>query len=183
MYQLPVPDDLYSHLLQQCYTVAWRKTEDGSRSVSSISDNAEFADVISWINDSIADVYNDIYEEPYAQGLQVSDAWLNRSETGDETLLHTHPWSIISGVLYITGDDGSTIFVQNNPYDTVNQMSMSKRYHIKQECPIANGTMILFPSTLQHFVPVNRSREVRHTLSFNTMPSAVDDGHLIRWHS
>ena len=133
--------------------------------------------MLSLINDSI--MYNDIYEEPYAQGLQVSDAWLNRSETGDETLLHTHPWSIISGVLYITGDDGSTVFVQNNPYDTVNQMSMPKRYHIKQECPIANGTMIMFPSTLQHFVPVNRSREASH-LSFNTMPSAVDDGHPIR---
>ena len=182
VYQRQVPTNLYVDLVHHCQDITWGRTQDESRSLSIVRDKPAFVPIIDWINSCVADVFNEVYTDPVAQGLEVSDIWLNRAERGEETHYHNHPWSIISGVVYITGNDGDTTFVHKNPYDTINEMPMSRKYQTSQEIPTGNGTIVMFPSTLHHYVPPNNADVVRHTLSFNTMPTSIDDGHLISWY-
>lgn len=174
MYQFQLPPDLYGGLVSQLPALEWRRTADDTRSMCGVRDNVAFAPLIEWIDARIADVFDEIYSEPTTDALHVCAAWVNRSERGEYTAHHSHPWSTISGIIYLTGDNGNTTFMQNNAYDSKHYMMIDRKHTEVTECPIANGTMVMFPSALEHLVPQNESDTVRHTLSWNALPRKLN---------
>ena len=104
--------------------------------------------------------------------LYLTNSWLNITNTGESHLLHNHTNSIISGVLYLKVEDSqSTIsfnrmtppFLLNlNPY-TFNPFNS-----IEWNLEIKNYDLILFPSSMYHYVKTNTSDNARISLAFNT---------------
>jgi uncharacterized protein (TIGR02466 family) len=102
--------------------------------------------------------------------IQITQSWININKRGESHHLHRHPNSLLSGVFFIEADDEDTICFQ----------SFAPHYTIALEGEIKNNynsdlywmqstpnTLLLFPSTLAHFVPKTNS-ERRISLSFNT---------------
>lgn len=183
VYQIDLPPDHYTKLVQLCASLKYRRTEDDSRYMCGVYNNPDFKPFFEWVNSVIAELFDEIYCEPYCDPVEVCASWMNRSVRGECTNDHKHPWSIISGVVYLTGENGFTTFVDDNPYDSVGAMCVSKRHQITQEVPLMLGKMLLFPSQMRHYATENESDVVRHTLSFNTMPRRLNRDDTVQFNS
>lgn len=106
--------------------------------------------------------------------LYITNSWCVKTPKGGYHPKHSHPNSIISGVLYIdVGTENQYIVFENeaqvfkkfnflidkndNEYNT-NRLSIE----------IKSKELILFPSWLEHEVPENKTNTTRLILGFNT---------------
>lgn len=88
---------------------------------------------------------NDIY---------ITESWLTFSMPGEWHHCHNHPKSLVSGVFYV-----NTI----RSLHTIVFPELGEETH-----NVARGDLLLFPSSLFHYVPENPGNELRISLAFNT---------------
>jgi Putative 2OG-Fe(II) oxygenase len=101
--------------------------------------------------------------------LYITTSWFNRTKNGQRHHRHTHPNSVLSGVLYISGDNFHTTFASHS----ANHFEFDK-----QEGNIWNsnicgfkferGECVVFQSNTIHHVPEYTGETPRITLSWNT---------------
>ena len=103
--------------------------------------------------------------------LKIDNSWVNIQNKNSILKKHSHPDSIISGVVYLKTDKKSSkIYFHNfNPYRTFVDFKKdtefnSENYFFKPQ----TGDLILFPSWLIHSSDKNNSPS-RIALSFNTI--------------
>jgi len=103
--------------------------------------------------------------------LKIDNSWVNIQNKNSILKKHSHPDSIISGVVYLKTDEKSSkIYFHNfNPYRTFVDFKKdtefnSENYFFKPQ----TGDLILFPSWLMHSSDKNKSSS-RIVLSFNTI--------------
>ena len=146
---------------------------DNSQSVDSFVLNK---DIFSNFNEFIEDCIKEYTDKIFVtdQELNVTQSWVNRTEIGQEHHYHDHPNSILSGVFFLKS--GSPIKFLNNRYHSFqlehkkNVNSYNQYNQNVYEYPSQPRILILFPSYLTHYVPVNIGGD-RYSLSFNTFPS------------
>lgn len=101
----------------------------------------------------------------------VTQSWLNFSSQGQWHHQHAHPNSFISGVFYVqtTAEDKITFHC---PWDMhilkVTPKTPGVLNSLSWWYPTVQGSLILFPSKLQHHVDPVTSSSTRISLSFNT---------------
>lgn len=104
--------------------------------------------------------------------LVIKEMWLNKNDLGDFNRNHLHPNSILSGTYYIATPASCGNIELYDPV-AARMMSLypmggdpaSNRHTVVY--PADAGSLLIFPSWLQHAVPPNRSNESRVSLSFN----------------
>lgn len=102
--------------------------------------------------------------------IYITTSWLNYMKKGQRHHLHNHPNSLISGVLYLSGQNINITFMRSHPlfclnldYERVSNVT-AERWN-QDSCV---GQILLFPSSLVHLVEGNFHDKVRISLSFNT---------------
>jgi len=183
VYEIDLPPEHYNKLVELCPKLDYKRTEDNSRSLCGVYKNPEFQSFFEWVNSVLKGLMNELYNDPYCDPLEVCASWVNRSEKTERTHEHVHPWSIISGIVYLTGEDGFTTFVKKNPYDSIREMPLSRLDGQPEQVPLLLGKMLLFPSTISHFVTENECDVVRYTLSFNTMPPRLNRSETVQFNN
>lgn len=109
-------------------------------------------------------------------------SWLSIKAPGEQHIPHTHPNSFISGVYYYEdvpettplifkkgGTKSETTFQMIPPFDREKSRQnplATEEYGILPK----KGDLVLFPSYLLHYVPVNSSAGNRGGLAINIMP-------------
>jgi uncharacterized protein (TIGR02466 family) len=102
--------------------------------------------------------------------------WINISTSNDLNAPHDHPGFQWSGVLYISipedidGSDGQIEFLdpRNSVYNTAGRISELQQYFASNiKIKPNNGTIILFPSYLRHWVYPHKSIKERISIAFN----------------
>ena len=104
----------------------------------------------------------------------ITGMWSNILKPGEMHSPHTHSNNIVSGVFYVdTPDNTSAInFIDPRPQTSVIQPHASKFTKENSTIwsyPAVVNRMILFPSWLQHYVPINKSNKNRISIAFNLM--------------
>tara|TARA_B100001564_G_C20418209_1_gene568882 strand:+ start:53 stop:682 length:630 start_codon:yes stop_codon:yes gene_type:complete len=104
------------------------------------------------------------------------EGWTNVNKPGDYNKLHDHPVCELSGVLWIKTPTncGSIRFVNPQLFSKYKELD-SYTEEFKEPtysfmtyfCRPKEGTMLIFPSHLQHEVEENKSSEDRISYSFN----------------
>ena len=110
-----------------------------------------------------------------------SQSWISHKYPNQSHLPHIHSNSTISGIIYygeFFENTPSIIFHKNNNIpsnvnviqhpkntDTLNPYNSEGFSYIPSP-----GTLLLFPSYLQHSVPLNTTNKVRKSLAFNIVP-------------
>jgi uncharacterized protein (TIGR02466 family) len=100
----------------------------------------------------------------------ITQSWVSRQPTGTRLQAHTHPNSFISGCIYFQNDSDSCI-VFDDPYAPVIRPRVKHRSEFNgtaQFCNAAPGTLLIWPSTLQHRTQGNLAEKDRISLAFNT---------------
>ena len=104
------------------------------------------------------------------QQVKPTISWTNKNPKGSRHHEHIHPNSILSGVFYFAIDDSAPIRFHNSKEWGL-KLNYTKYNDFNSEVlmvPMKAGELIVFPSSSKHSVPVNRSDNVRYSLSFNT---------------
>ena len=104
--------------------------------------------------------------------VKIINSWFNRQTQGSRVLPHRHQTSIISGAFYIKMPPGAPGLRVHSPYSGHRQAEYRRGNGIDntdvQDLVCRRGTLVLFPSWLEHSVPPNQAEE-RWVVSFNTM--------------
>jgi uncharacterized protein (TIGR02466 family) len=108
----------------------------------------------------------------HMEKLKICLMWANKSTKQQWHHTHTHPWSILSGIIYVKGTSGRTWFSRKSEYTLPTEFRLSEDQSetelIYKHSP-KPGTMLIFPSSLTHSVDDNEELE-RITIAFNSFP-------------
>ena len=101
----------------------------------------------------------------------ITQSWLNYTEKNQYHHKHSHPNSILSGVLYINANkENDKIKFFKSETKTI-KFSV-ENYNIWNSenwwFPVETGCLFLFPSSLSHMVESKQGTNTRISLSFNT---------------
>ena len=105
------------------------------------------------------------------QQLVVTQAWTNRNPPYSKHHEHVHPNSILSGVFYFRQSKTLPPIQFNKSVQDSIKLTPEKYNVLNSESfllPMTDGELVLFPSSLRHSVPINKSNEERYSMSFNT---------------
>ena len=116
-------------------------------------------------------------------GLKITNSWANATAPGQCHHEHTHPFSIVSGVLFLDDNPDNLNLTLDAYLPSIPHYIPRKSNHVTLKALMPEGTtlskhLILFLSNTGHYVePVeDTSNEIRRTLSFNTFwTGAVGD--------
>jgi len=106
--------------------------------------------------------------------IYITQSWINVADSNQFHPKHKHPNSVISGVLFLDGNDdvqlppirfhrSKEMFPLEFDFDELNEFNAACRSFEPRA-----GMLMLFPSRLEHDVDKNLSSRQRRSLSFNT---------------
>jgi uncharacterized protein (TIGR02466 family) len=124
--------------------------------------------LFSWLEESVNQVAMLRFE---SNNLSICDAWITKTLFGGQSMPHAHYYSIYSGILYLNDHDTKTEFFPTD-YFFASYMR-TKMFLVKENVQTMSftpkaGTLLIFPSYLNHKITVSRSKTTRYTLAFNT---------------
>ena len=147
------------------------KALEGS-AASSFTTNDNILDNFINLKEKIADISNKYCIEYGLKSVNIFNSWINIQNKGSILNKHTHPFSVISGALYINKDkDASNLYFHNpNPFLPITEKSDTITPYTCENVSIKakNNSLILFPSWLSHSTQEPNNMDNRIVLSFNT---------------
>jgi uncharacterized protein (TIGR02466 family) len=161
---------------------------DGDISVNKkVLDEASYADIKSEVVKHVEIFARDFLRVKECVKFYIVRSWVMRHHAGDHALAHTHPNSVLSGILYIDVDESSgqlALHKEDNntpfpkalslPVDEYNTYNGSTIW-----CTPQNGLIVIFPSSLKHSVSPSRSNRLRYCIAFDVFPRGeIGDGDL-----
>lgn len=135
-----------------------------------LHEKEEYAFFYDWVNACLENYYQTYRLN--TEGLRVNLSWANISPKMNEHRPHVHPNSWLSGIYYCTPNTPPTYFDTPLPHSRhgIVVQSESKLSQNVWQCPSETGTLILFPSWLEHFTMPTTFEGTRMTISINVMP-------------
>ena len=109
---------------------------------------------------------------------QITQSWINLTQTGQSHHTHTHANSFISGVFYVKTNSSldNITFINNIIISQMLEFEPKKFNQFNSSTwslPVSTGRLILFPSSLPHRVDTTKGSDDRISLSFNVFPFGV----------
>ena len=141
------------------------------QSQADLHTNVIYKNLVNAILKNSLDIFNSLGYE--FDGFNITDMWSNVLKPGEEHKVHTHSNNFLSGVFYVEAEKTSSIiFKDPRPQADVITPDFTKN-NVDNANTItydsATNRMILFPSWLQHYVPINFSNKNRISIAFNIM--------------
>ena len=152
-------DELYkgAYRFKESYP-SEKKTNQGGYQSPSFEWEAFQPQGIEYINDTVRDAFAK-EESPSYENFKVIGWWYNINGQGHWNTPHTHPFSDLALVLYITDSDGLLTFM--NPHAQRGTSKQNSSVNAKK------GDIVIFPSDLVHYVMPNPREEDRISISMN----------------
>ena len=182
VYEFDIPDDCWEKIIktisEHCpknFVKRENQEHYGSHSRGiSLHKDKNWKFLVEYIEKNLEEVKKNVGFENLEK-LKVSLMWINKSETLEWHHKHVHPWSVISGIIYIQGLSGKTWFSRESEYacsfPALLPIAEDEKKHNIYKHEFKEKTMILFPSNLEHSVDENFEKLSRRTISFNSFPS------------
>jgi uncharacterized protein (TIGR02466 family) len=150
----------------------------GWQSGQALHQRDDLRDLVACINDGVAAIlkFLRIGDQPF----EITACWATVLAPGASHKLHTHPNNFLSGVYYVCTRPGADTI---NFHDPRRQTSVIRPPVVELTAentdqvviPVRDGTLLMFPSYLEHSVDANSSAEERVSVSFNVMFSSFTE--------
>ncbi len=138
--------------------------------------HSPFLELHGWLHQCLAVTRDNIsWSSKFFQQLEITQSWINISHQGNDHAMHTHPLSILSGILSLAGHVETNFYVESiySLPPLLCPDAMDSDLLIKQTLSLDSGVLVIFPSVLKHDVSVHSSSKKRITLSFNSFFSGT----------
>lgn len=144
----------------------------GWQSAQDLHTAKEFSDLVSCANRAGAAVLRFLRIGHAA--FEITACWASILAPGAEHRIHSHPNNYLSGVYYLRTQPGADTISFHDPRSQagiirppVTELTAENTDQVVVR--VRDGTLLLFPSYLQHSVDSNSSGEERISISFNIM--------------
>jgi uncharacterized protein (TIGR02466 family) len=153
-------------------SVKWAKNYNNWISESqNILAEPEFKNLAESVYDGLCEYFYGVMQAKDSVEIYFTESWFNKTEKGQMHHRHWHPNSIVSGIVYLEADgtSGGTKFITSQ-YDTIEYGINSANIYNSRSWTVDPevGTMVLFPSNVEHMVVEYQGEKPRITLSFNS---------------
>jgi len=139
-----------------------------------VLDSEELSNLKRFIDEQILNFKKNLLQIKDENEIYITQSWINNANPDQFHPKHKHPNSIISGVMYLDDNTDESLppirfyktldmFPLDFKFDDLNEFNASCR-----EFDPVQGTLMLFPSLLEHDVAKNTSDRMRTSISFNT---------------
>lgn len=150
----------------------------GWQSEQTLHRRPEFAELVASI-DGLAKSVTRFLRLGY-DAVEITGCWANVLAPGAAHRMHSHPNNFLSGVYYVrVPPDADCInFHDPRPQAAIIRppvVELSAENTDQVVVNVRSGTLLMFPSYLQHSVDANRSAQERVSISFNLMFSAFSE--------
>jgi len=154
-----------------------RSNVEGWHSPTDMQERSEYKKLVNDLFEAQYKIYDEEYldSEPY-----LGNMWANVNPPGGYNNAHIHPNALWSGVYYVKTPKNCGKLKINDPRAAA---SMTRPRNKSGELPIRlwrevnyepkAGRCIMFPAWLTHCVDVNRSNDIRISVSFNFMQKCM----------
>jgi len=166
-------------------TMSFRKSLNNDTTVNQfVLDEPEFVELKDFCEFCIAKYMHDVLHVTNHK-MVITQSWGNCTPNAHSHPKHYHLNSIISGVYYVKSGDEAPPIV----FDTIRQdpfpvrpesdpaLGTNEFMNDSYSFPASTGHLVIFPSTLHHYVPRNEGLEDRISISFNTFPKLPVGSH------
>jgi uncharacterized protein (TIGR02466 family) len=150
----------------------------GWQSDQALHEREEFRDLSLCINDAVKGVIR-FLKIPDA-AFEITGCWANVLAKGAAHKAHSHPNNYLSGVYYVQVHSGSDAIDFHDPRNQtgiirppVTELTAENTDQVVVK--VKSGTLLVFPSYLQHSVDANSSDQERISISFNIMFSSFTE--------
>ena len=149
--------------------------DQGWQSEQALHLRDEFQELISCVNNATKSILR--FLRMGQEALEITGCWATVLAKGALHKAHSHPNNFLSGVYYVRVQPGA---------DTINFHDPRRQTYVIRPpvveltaentdqvvVRVTNGTLLMFPSYLEHSVDGNMSEEERISISFNIMFSS-----------
>ena len=150
----------------------------GWQSDKTLHELEEFRDLVSCVTNAVKSVLR--FLRIAYDAVEITGCWANVLARGAAHRAHSHPNNFLSGVYYVRTHPGTDTI---NFHDPRNQTAIIRPPVVELTAEntdqvvdrVKNGTLLIFPSYLQHSVDANMSEEERISISFNIMFSSFTE--------
>jgi uncharacterized protein (TIGR02466 family) len=147
----------------------------GWQSEQKLHQHAEFAQLVTCIQAATRSILRFLRVGPEA--FEITGCWATVLARGAAHKLHSHPNNYLSGVYYVRTHPGADRINFHDPRHQAGVIrppvvELSGENTDQIVVRVTNGTMLLFPSYLEHSVDASDSDEERISISFNIMFSS-----------
>ena len=150
----------------------------GWQSEQALHERAEFRDLANCVGDAMRSVLRFLRVADVA--LEITACWATVLAKGAAHRMHSHPNNFLSAVYYLRTHAGADSI---NFHDPRNQTGIIRPPVIELSAEntdqvvvkVSDGTLLLFPSYLEHSVDATSSEEERISISFNAMFSSFTE--------
>jgi uncharacterized protein (TIGR02466 family) len=151
------------------------ETGQGWQSAQDLHEREAFRDLVSCIERCATGILR--FLRIGTADYEITGCWATVLARGASHKLHSHPNNFLSGVYYVRTRDGADTI---NFHDPRRQASVIRPPVVELTAEntdqvvvrVHDGTLLLFPSYLEHSVDENRSDAERISISFNLMFSS-----------
>ena len=147
----------------------------------------EFIKSVEMIENQMNHISKDLYlfdrpelrsvKKAVHEALDVTQSWALMNPPGVGMHAHTHSNSLVSGSLYyapMPDPPGNMVFERTNGYRQIEMEvdpAKTNIYNTQRNAVVPKqGDLVLFSSSILHFVETNQSQENRYSIAFNTFP-------------
>jgi len=150
----------------------------GWQSEQTLHEREEFRELASCVRDVAKSILR--FLRVGYEAFEITGCWATVLTRGAAHKAHTHPNNFLSGVYYVrTGPGTDTI----NFHDPRTQTAVIRPPVVELTAEntdqvvvrVTNGTLLMFPSYLEHSVDANASEDERISISFNLMFSSFTE--------
>ena len=114
------------------------------------------------------------------QAVEITGCWATVLARGAAHKAHSHPNNFLSGVYYVRTRPGSDVINFHDPRTQAGVIrppvvELTAENTDQVAVRVTNGTLLVFPSYLEHSVDANVNEEERISVSFNVMFSSFTE--------
>ncbi len=151
---------------------------NGWQSGQALHEREDFQALVACIDDGVASVLR--FLRIGDKRCEITGCWATVLARGAAHKLHSHPNNYLSGVYYVRTSPGADTI---NFHDPRRQTSVIRPPVVELTAEntdqvvvrVQEGTLLIFPSFLEHSVDANASDEERISVSFNVMFSSFTE--------
>ena len=137
-----------------------------------ILNRKEFKNVKKFLDQCCKDYLEKIISPKNNIELYITQSWLNYTEENQHHHKHSHPNSVVSGVLYFDCNKENDKIKFTNPVGYQQIKPEVKDFNIWNSetwwFPLETGQLVMFPSSTTHQVDTKKGTNTRVSLAFNT---------------
>ena len=133
----------------------------------------EFKNIKKFLNKHCKNYLNTVICPKNNVELYITQSWLNYTEADQYHHKHSHPNSVVSGVLYFDSDiEKDKILFSKSDSPQIKPTIDNTKFNLWNSetwfFPVETGRLIMFPSSTIHQVEIKKGNNTRVSLAFNT---------------